>query len=394
MTKILKFVVVMFLGIVSGLLIFEGSLQMVAHTELGKVLPAIEPQLGQPDSDIGYAFTPNSSALWTRENRAFITINSLGLRDDEIAIEKPEGQFRIALSGDSVVEALQVEGDKVFENLTEKRLQAEHQNVNIMNFAMAGNGPLRQLTRLEKFATPLKPDFIIMMMSAGDFLSGELLDDSQNPAYKMDETGNIVRSYGFRERFSQRHANDILGQTFLFLIHNSHVFRMFYDKKNIGIMDLLGFTSHAIAPQSETSIDQPLTGCETENISALYRLWVGKNPEKEWQVADHFFGEVYNYSQTKKTIIALYIPMTDSSCKLQIKQREEIIDTLHEVLQKHGIIFIDWNAEVSKRLLHGYSQTEMNNLHGFGAHMGAGHLNYRGHEIFSEVLYAVIKENL
>lgn len=381
MKKTLKYIFHSLLGIFAGVVVFEGTLQIFSHTQLGKVLPAIEPQLGQPDPNIGYAFTPNMSALWTRENRAFIQINSLGLRDNEITEEKPAGVFRIALSGDSTLEALQVENDKVFENITEKRLQKEGHNVEIMNFAMAGNGPLRQLTRLEEFATSFFPDLIFMMMSAGDFATGELWDDSQNPAYKIDKNGSITRSYGFRERFSQRHASDIFGQTFLFLIHNSHIFRMFYDKKNAGIWGLLGL------PSQTNSSNPPPDACDTETFDTLYKFWVRQEPENEWQVAEHFFEEVFNYSFPQNAVIAMYVPTVGSTCPAQEKKREEIIGVINALADKHGIAFIDWNTEVEGRLPEGYSQSD---LRGFGSHVGAGHLNYKGHEVFSQVLYEIL----
>ena len=106
-------------GILAACLLLELSLHIIALSPAGKVFPVIEPQLGEPNEDIGYAYKPDQTVLWTRENRARVHINALGLRDNETTAQKPQGTYRIALSGDSEVEALQVENHYTFENIAE-----------------------------------------------------------------------------------------------------------------------------------------------------------------------------------------------------------------------------------------------------------------------------------
>ena len=70
-----------FLGLLSGIILFEIFLRTIENTYLWRIFPVIEPILGVPDKNIGYKFTPNQKGIWAKENRVKVKINSLGLRD-------------------------------------------------------------------------------------------------------------------------------------------------------------------------------------------------------------------------------------------------------------------------------------------------------------------------
>ena len=96
---------------------------------------------------------------------------------------------------------------------------------------MSGNGPLRQLVRLETSAQRFNPDVYLMMFSVGDFLTGELLDASNYPAYKISDDGKVVRSYEFQNRVAVRYVNTEIAQSFLFIIRNIETIRMLWFKE-------------------------------------------------------------------------------------------------------------------------------------------------------------------
>lgn len=70
------------------------------------------------DPLIGYRYVPGSHYWYDMENDHPITgvINHHGWRDKDRSLEKSEGTYRIALLGDSFVEAFQVEDEKTFAN--------------------------------------------------------------------------------------------------------------------------------------------------------------------------------------------------------------------------------------------------------------------------------------
>ena len=54
---------------------------------------------------MGYKFTPNANKIWIKENKNRVIINNYGINDYEIK----DSKFRVVLTGNSMIEALQVE---------------------------------------------------------------------------------------------------------------------------------------------------------------------------------------------------------------------------------------------------------------------------------------------
>ena len=91
-----------------ALLVVDFGLRLIEATPLWRILPVVQPILGQPDKDFGFESTRGGRGIRTTEHRARLQLNSLGLRDVERELAKPAGTFRIGLLGDSMVEAAQV----------------------------------------------------------------------------------------------------------------------------------------------------------------------------------------------------------------------------------------------------------------------------------------------
>src|SRR5260370_4592692 len=189
-------------GAMLALLVVDLGLRLIEVTPLWRILPVVQPILGQPDKDFGFESTPGCRGIWTTEHRARLQLNSLGLRDVERDLAKPAGTFRIGLLGDSMVEAAQVSQQATFGAIAERRLRADGYNIELINLAIAGPNPIRQLWRLERPGYPLNLDLVIANSAASSFLSGKMLDDSENPAYVHTGNGPLPGGYGFPERFS------------------------------------------------------------------------------------------------------------------------------------------------------------------------------------------------
>src|SRR5262249_3105228 len=143
-------------------------------------------------------------------------------------LAKPAGTLRIGLLGDSMVEAAQVSQQATFGAIAERRLRADGYNIELINLAIAGPNPIRQLWRLERRGYPLNLDLVIANSAASSFLSGKLLDDSENPAYVHTGNGRTAAGFALAERFSKGHAADLMGRLFVALYQNWPVFRMLY----------------------------------------------------------------------------------------------------------------------------------------------------------------------
>jgi hypothetical protein len=60
---------------------------------------------------------------FTEEGRAYVTIDSVGLRDQEHELENPSGTIRIATPGDSFAAAFQVEMENAFGSVMQRQLE-------------------------------------------------------------------------------------------------------------------------------------------------------------------------------------------------------------------------------------------------------------------------------
>lgn len=379
------------LGGIVGLIVVEVGLKVIAATPLWRVLPVIEPILGAPDYHIGYGFTPNVSGIWVRENRAPLTITDLGLRGPAgIEVQKRPGDVRVAITGDSHVEGLQVEYQHTFTALMQDMLNRNAgspdsvQRVEVLNLAMSGNGPLRQLLRLEHFGYPLKPDVIMLISSASDFLTGELFNDQLNPGYVKDASGKLVRGYAYRNRLSMRYAGTFSGRFFLALLRHSEIARLLYLRSKNSVPDILGLAP-AARPVSQGPSDDT---CHQHALAPLHRLWVGHEPESHWRAATVLLEELAAGIQQHQ-VTAFYamrdVPLPLSECTEQRAMRHATVAAIEAELTRLGVAFIDIETALADRL-GAEASDDLRHLYGFGSQLRAGHLNYEGHQAYAAIL--------
>jgi lysophospholipase L1-like esterase len=130
--------------------------------------------------DVGTTFRPNARVVLSNGLDFHVeeTSNEAGFLDRPLpAIEKPSGSCRIAIIGDSFVEAAQVPiGEKV-QVLLQRLIEAENpgRKVETMAFGFSGTGQLNQLGYLETFVRPRKPDVIVLVFVSNDFANNSAL---------------------------------------------------------------------------------------------------------------------------------------------------------------------------------------------------------------------------
>lgn len=204
-------------GVVVGLLLAEGVLRLIGYSN---------PLFYAIDEDLGLVLRPGAEGWWSQEGRAYVKINSDGLRDVEHSVQKPRGTVRVAILGDSYAEGLQLPIDKLFWKVLEKRLTGCLENdakAEVINFGVSGYGTGRELLMLRKKARKYQPDLVILA-----FLTGNDISDNSKALNHIDyipyfelSAGELVldRSYlraeGFRARsgwlaeFTNRYINHV-----------------------------------------------------------------------------------------------------------------------------------------------------------------------------------------
>jgi len=372
-----------FLGLFSGIILFEIFLRTIENTSLWRIFPVIEPILGVPDKNIGYKFTPNQEGIWVKENRVKVKINSLGLRDISYSNDF-KNFFKIVLMGDSMVEALQVSENYVFENITERNLENfMNKNFRIFNLSKSGDGPLRQLVSLEEIGFDLDPNLAIFFSSYSDFLSGELMDDTLSPGYKFINGQNIKRSYSFRDRWQIEKSNSRIFKYGLVAIQKSPILRMFYLKSKEDFRKLIGINKN-----NELSNNDFNDICFTKEIDKIYYLLKEEKNNLNLKILKYFLSDL-NRSAKNKKLSLIYIvnsiPIPDKSCNEQVSKRKEFLNNLIYIFEKNNITLVDFNYLIKDKF-GSISNSELK--------YSGGHLNYLGHKVYADLFTHVIKDFL
>jgi hypothetical protein len=139
---------------------------------------------------IQYEFIPSTVEVF---KGALRTINSLGLRDREYALERGPETFRIGLIGASHDMGAGVKDDETYENLVEDRLNRElgaltGKKFEIMNYSNGGYSPTQKLAVIEQRIFQAKPDVILYVAH------------SQELAWTFNSLEHIVK-YRLLEQF-------------------------------------------------------------------------------------------------------------------------------------------------------------------------------------------------
>jgi lysophospholipase L1-like esterase len=122
-------------------------------------------QLGGP---LGYQLPPHmDERFWGVRVRT----NSLGLRDHEVPREKPPGEFRVVMLGDSAVFSLGVENEDSIpaqlERLLNRRAPA-NTRYRSLNLGVPSYNTEQELIQLERLGLDLDPDAIVLYFATND----------------------------------------------------------------------------------------------------------------------------------------------------------------------------------------------------------------------------------
>lgn len=155
-------------------------------TEIGGQLyagsrPAHDVLFLQPDRDLGWIHVPGMELTWGGHEWYAIDFsvpmkfNSQGFRDREWVESKPAGVTRIALLGDSMVEAMQVPWEQTAGQMLERALYGKSAGVEspaggvrqyeVLNFGVSNYGVGQCLLTWEHHARRYQPDYVFVLVA-------------------------------------------------------------------------------------------------------------------------------------------------------------------------------------------------------------------------------------
>jgi hypothetical protein len=158
----------------------------------------------EPDTLVGWRYTPDKAYWFNGENDHPIAghINNLGFRDCDRTRTRPAGTFRVAILGDSFVEALQVEQDSTFCALAERALaQRWGAPVEVMNFGRSGMTQSEELLTLERDVLPCSPDLVVLLFVPHNDVrdvSVATADREKRPFFHVGPSGELDLDTSFR----------------------------------------------------------------------------------------------------------------------------------------------------------------------------------------------------
>jgi len=119
-----------------------------------------------------------------------VTINDLGFRGPQVPLEKPIGERRVVIIGDSFAWGDYVDDDLTVPAQLERLLQSTCPSTRVLNFGVGGTTIDGQLVMFER-AKALSPDVVILMHHDNDVL------DMRTPTYWTLVAENRVRKSTF-----------------------------------------------------------------------------------------------------------------------------------------------------------------------------------------------------
>ena len=187
------------------LILIEVTCQIMARLH-----PSFDVLHLQPDRLLGWKLVPNHRFPWAGHHwyasdfSVEVETNPLGFRDIEREHSKPDGVKRVALLGDSFIEAAQVPFKKTAAQIMERRLTTFSENDpniskwEVLNFGVSNFGLGQYLLTWEEHARHFNPDLIAIFVAqlhmartvtgekAGAFVETENKRLSIRPTFRLD----------------------------------------------------------------------------------------------------------------------------------------------------------------------------------------------------------------
>jgi hypothetical protein len=106
------------------------------------------------------------------DGHRWVEINSDGWRGPDVPLEPTPGTLRIALLGDSFIEAFEVPFDSTVGEVVERRLSAlRGRPVEVLNFGEGGYGTTQEYLTLQHEVWKYSPDVVLLAVTTGNDIS-------------------------------------------------------------------------------------------------------------------------------------------------------------------------------------------------------------------------------
>jgi hypothetical protein len=333
----------------------------------------------------GWELNPGAHGWYRREGVAYVRINRDGFRGPDYPESKPPGTFRVAVLGDSYVEAIQVPEDKTLTMVIGRELGQcpvlKAKRVEAMNFGVDGYGTAQELITLRRKVWQYAPDAVVLAIFLGNDVRNNsvvLEGDQCRPFYtyrdgQLELTGPLVDSPAYRMWCAAR-----------------------FDYRDLRLVGLFENAREAIKAGTGTpTAEQPVERAINYDI---YKPPADAAWENAWLVTEALIREMYYEVEQHH---AMFLAVTEDT-SIQVWPEAQTRKRFEEKLGVTDLFYPDRRiAELGRRnhfevlnlalVLQSYAESNHVFLHGFqNTPMGFGHWNEAGHEQAGRAIAATL----
>lgn len=331
-----------------------------------------------PDPILKWRFTPNHNYWVFKENDHPITgkFNGFGWRDHEWSIAKSANTFRIAVLGDSFVEAFQVESDRTFAAIIEQEMNKNSDTkIELMNFGRSGFTQTEELIVLKNDVIQFDPDMVILFFLPDNDIQDVSRETAygSRPFYRVDESGGLILDTSFNGTTEYKIRSII-----------NHV------KQRSALASLLTERYNAFKQQLNKNKFKDNDKVQ-KGINGFLSLCTTSPDQKyvrSYQLNKRLIKEIAEYSEGKG-IRFMLATISTSAYKPEIEQQYISIDPSFnanffedDLREFAGTLNIDYLG-LQRTFRQSYEKT--------GESLHWGHWNYQGHEVVADVLSDKLK---
>lgn len=362
-------------GILAGLIVAEIGLRLAGYSF---------PDFYISNDALGYALIPNMHSTYRKEGKSFVRINTDGFHDVEHEIAKASGVKRIAVIGDSYVEALQVEREASFINFIRDETEAcgafGGSRIELLGFGVSGYGTAQELIMLRNKVMKYSPNVVILIMTTNNDISdnSRVFKKISIPYFEYRD-GSLTLDNSFRNEAGFAVRNSAISRLGIWLRNNLRVVQA------IGEIQIsLKYKYKRWKEKSAVETVPAETGIDIQ----VYRPPTDENWGNAWRVTEGIVDLMKNEVEGKG---AKFVVVTASN-GIQVVPDVESRTSFAKTLGVDDLFYPDRRIADFCRsksipvvtlapFLADYAAREHVNLHGFEGNPGFGHWNATGHRV-------------
>lgn len=335
------------------------------------------------DANLGKRLRPGKEGWYRKEGEAYLKINSLGFRDGEHTLAKPNGVFRIVVLGDSFTEARQVALKDTFWKQCEKLLEDDERlsgrQIETIGFGVGGYGTTEALLTYERYAAQFNPDLVILAFTTGN--------DIANNSVIISEQDNLMgaRERPFYQLKSEKLQLDTSFNDFsLALLQRKFLMELIHYSRLLEVINQVRRTVNIRRIRENSKYGQGEIGL----FDAIYNPPQDSAWQEAWQITELIIEKLNGLIQSQKANFAIITLSNPIQVNPDFEKRELFQDKLgvkdlfyperriQQIGTRLGIPVLNLAPHLQQ-----FSQANKIFLHGFeNTALGTGHWNEKGHQ--------------